>query len=133
MTNELARLGIAFTYREHEWLHPHAGRHFPTRQELPALVECLKKQRRDPYPRILTVVHDASHLTEFDTFPASPPSGAEPPPYKPTVQENTMPCSVALSRVVCCIPSRLRAMASWTWRWPPSRYRLVAGPVATPP
>ena len=64
-TNELARLGIAFTYREHEWTHPHAGGHFFPRQELPALVEWLKKQRRDPYPRRLTVVRDASHLTDF--------------------------------------------------------------------
>ena len=64
-TNELARLGIAFTYREHEWSHPHAGGHFFPRQELPALVEWLKKQRRDPYPRRLTVVRDASHLTDF--------------------------------------------------------------------
>ena len=65
VTNELARLGIAFTYREHEWTHPHAGGHFFPRQELPALVEWLKKQRRDPYPRRLTVVRDASHLTDF--------------------------------------------------------------------
>ena len=64
-TNELARLGIAFTYREHEWTHPHAGGHFFPRQELPALVEWLKKQRRNPYPRRLTVVRDASHLTDF--------------------------------------------------------------------
>ena len=65
ITNELAGLGIAFTYREHEWSHPHAGGHFFPRQELPALVEWLKKQRRDPYPRKLTVVRDASHLTDF--------------------------------------------------------------------
>ncbi len=65
VTNELARLGIAFTYREHEWTHPHAGGHFFPRQELPALVEWLKKQRRNPYPRRLTVVRDASHLTDF--------------------------------------------------------------------
>ncbi len=65
ITNELARLGIAFTYREHEWSHPHAGGHFFPRQELPALVEWLRKQRRDPYPRRVTVVRDASHLTDF--------------------------------------------------------------------
>ncbi len=65
VTNELARLGIAFTYREHEWSHPHAGGHFFPRQELPALVEWFEKQRRDPYPRRLTVVRDASHLTDF--------------------------------------------------------------------
>lgn len=65
ITNELAQLGVAFTYREHEWSHPHAGGHFFPRQELPALVEWFEKQRRDPYPRRLTVVRDASHLTEF--------------------------------------------------------------------
>lgn len=65
VTNELARIGIAFTYREHEWSHPHAGGHFFPRQELPALVEWFRKQRRDPYPRRLTVVRDAGHLTDF--------------------------------------------------------------------
>ena len=65
VTNELARLGIAYTYREHEWTHPHAGGHFFPRQELPALVEWFRKQRRDPYPRSATVVRDASHLTDF--------------------------------------------------------------------
>ncbi len=65
ITNELARLGIAFTYREHEWTHPHAGGHFFPRQELPALVKWFEHQRRDPYPRKLTVVRDASHLTDF--------------------------------------------------------------------
>ncbi len=65
VTNELARLGIAYTYREHEWTHPHAGGHFFPRQELPALVEWFRKQRRDPYPRSVTVVRDASHLADF--------------------------------------------------------------------
>ncbi len=65
VTNELAKLGIAFTYREHEWSHPHAGGHFFPRQELPALVKWFDHQRRDPYPRKLTVVRDASHLTDF--------------------------------------------------------------------
>ncbi len=65
VTNELARLGIAYTYREHEWTHPHAGGHFFPRQELPALVEWFRNQHRDPYPRSVTVVRDASHLTDF--------------------------------------------------------------------
>ncbi len=65
ITNALAQRGIAFTYREHEWSHPHAGGHFFPRQELPALVEWFEKQRRDPYPRRLTVLRDASHLTDF--------------------------------------------------------------------
>ena len=65
VTNELARLGIAYTYREHEWTHPHAGGHFFPRQELPALVDWFRNQRREPYPRRVTVVRDASHLTDF--------------------------------------------------------------------
>ncbi len=65
VTNELARLGIAYTYREHEWTHPHAGGHFFPRQELPSLVEWFRNQRRDPYPRSVIVVRDASHLTDF--------------------------------------------------------------------
>ena len=65
VTNELARIGIAYTYREHEWTHPHAGGHFFPRQELPSLVEWFRKQHRDPYPRSVTVVRDASHLTDF--------------------------------------------------------------------
>lgn len=65
VTNELARLGIAYTYREHEWTHPHAGGHFFPRQELPALVEWFRKQHRNPYPRSVTVVRDASHLADF--------------------------------------------------------------------
>ncbi len=65
ITNELARRGIAFTYREHTLAHPHAGGHFFPRQELPALMEWFGRQRRDPYPRRLTVVRDASHLSDF--------------------------------------------------------------------
>ncbi|MEC4673053.1 MAG: hypothetical protein VST68_02575, partial [Nitrospirota bacterium] len=65
VTQELAQLGIAFVYREHEWTHPHAGGHFFPRQELPALVEWFGKQRRNPYPVRQTVVRDASHLMEF--------------------------------------------------------------------
>jgi len=65
ITNELAQLGIAYVYREHEWSHPHAGGHFFPSQELPALVKWFGKQRRERYPQQVTVVRDASHLTEF--------------------------------------------------------------------
>ena len=65
ITDELAKLGIAYVYREHEWSHPHAGGHFFPRQELPALVEWFGQQRRERYPHQVTVVRDASHLTEF--------------------------------------------------------------------
>ncbi len=65
VTQELAQLGIAFVYREHEWAHPHAGGHFFPRQELPELVEWFHQQRRISYPLRQTVVRDASHLSEF--------------------------------------------------------------------
>ena len=65
VTRELAQLGIAFVYREHEWTHPHAGGHFFPRQELPALVKWFDQQRRKPYQIRQTVVRDASHLSEF--------------------------------------------------------------------
>ncbi len=65
ITNALAQLGVAFVYREHEWSHPHAGGHFFPRQELPALVEWFGKQRRERYPKTITVVRDASHLMDF--------------------------------------------------------------------
>lgn len=65
ITNELAQLGIAYTYREHEWTHPHAGGHFFPRQELPDLVKWFGEQRREPYPKTVSLVRDASHLTEF--------------------------------------------------------------------
>jgi len=65
ITNQLAQLGIAYVYREHDWSHPHAGGHFFPRQELPALVEWFGVQRRNRYPQHVTVVRDASHLTTF--------------------------------------------------------------------
>ncbi len=65
ITNELAQLGIAHVYREHEWSHPHAGGHFFPRQELPDLVKWFGQQRRERFPKTISVVRDASHLTEF--------------------------------------------------------------------
>ena len=66
ITNALAQLGIGYVYREHEWSHPHAGGHFFPRQELPVLVEWFGQQRRERYPFQVTVVRDASHLSEFN-------------------------------------------------------------------
>ncbi len=65
ITNELTRLGIPFIYREHEWSHPHAGGHFFPRQELPDLVKWFGRQRRERFPKTVSVVRDASHLMEF--------------------------------------------------------------------
>lgn len=65
ITKELSRLGIAYIYREHEWSHPHAGGHFFPRQELPDLVKWFGQQRRERYPKTVSVVRDASHLMAF--------------------------------------------------------------------
>lgn len=61
----LTELGYAHIYREHNHMHPHAGGHIFPREELPDLVAWLGKQHRDPYPKKLTVVQDASHLLPF--------------------------------------------------------------------
>jgi pimeloyl-ACP methyl ester carboxylesterase len=65
IVKEMGRLGYEFTYREHEWVHPMAGGHFFPREELPALVAWFGSHRRDPAPKSLTVVRDATHLTSL--------------------------------------------------------------------
>ena len=65
IADELRRLGYAFVYREHERTHPIAGGHYFPREELPDLVAWLAGRRRDPLPKRLTVVRDASHLVPF--------------------------------------------------------------------
>jgi len=62
---ELERLGYPYVYREHHHVHPQAGGHFFPREELPALIAWLDHQRREPNPKQLTVVRDASHLDPF--------------------------------------------------------------------
>jgi hypothetical protein len=52
-------------YREHKRVHPHAGGHFFPREELPDLVAWFGATRRNPYPKHLTAVRDASHLLPF--------------------------------------------------------------------
>lgn len=65
ITKRLKALGIAYIYREHERVHPHAGGHYFPKEELPTLIAWLGQQKRNRYPRMLTVVRDASHLTDF--------------------------------------------------------------------
>lgn len=65
ITNELDDLDIAYTYREHDRSHSHAGGHFFPREELPALVSWFGAQKRNPFPQKLVLVRDASHLTDF--------------------------------------------------------------------
>ena len=65
IAKELTRLGYPFVYREHDRVHPMAGGHFFPREELPALVAWFGSRRRDPFPKRITVVRDATHLTPF--------------------------------------------------------------------
>ncbi|MGH7231010.1 MAG: hypothetical protein ACREJU_06575 [Nitrospiraceae bacterium] len=65
IAQELARLGYAYIYREHDRTHPVAGGHYFPREELPDLITWFGSRRRDPLPKKLTVVRDASHLVPF--------------------------------------------------------------------
>jgi len=65
MEKELNRLGYAHVYREHDREHPMAGGHFFPREELPDLVRWFGAQRREPWPKSVTLVRDATHLTSF--------------------------------------------------------------------
>lgn len=65
VAQELTRLGYRFTYREHDRTHPVAGGHYFPREELPDLIAWFDTHRRDPYPKRVTVVRDATHLSPF--------------------------------------------------------------------
>lgn len=65
ITQELTRLGYSFVYREHDRAHPMAGGHYFPKEELSDLVNWLNSQRRNPLPRTVTVVREASHLQPF--------------------------------------------------------------------
>ncbi len=62
----LTELGYLHVYREHDRVHPMAGGHFFPREELPDLIGWLADRHRNPYPKKLTVVRDASHLLPFN-------------------------------------------------------------------
>ena len=62
----LTELGYLHVYREHDRIHPMAGGHFFPREELPDLIAWLADRHRNPYPKKLTVVRDASHLLPFN-------------------------------------------------------------------
>jgi dienelactone hydrolase len=66
VARELTQLGYPYVYREHDRVHPMAGGHFFPREELPALVAWFNGQRREQYPKTLTAVRDATHLTPFE-------------------------------------------------------------------
>jgi hypothetical protein len=61
----LAELNYTYVYREHDRVHPMAGGHFFPREELADLVAWLGQQHRNPYPKKLRVVEDATHLLRF--------------------------------------------------------------------
>jgi dienelactone hydrolase len=65
IAQELMRLGYPYTYREHDRTHPVAGGHYFPREELPELVAWFDAQHREPLPKTLTVVRDATHLSPF--------------------------------------------------------------------
>lgn len=65
IVKELTRLGYEFVYREHDRVHSVAGGHYFPREELPELVAWFEAHHRDPFPKKVTVVRDATHLTAF--------------------------------------------------------------------
>jgi pimeloyl-ACP methyl ester carboxylesterase len=65
IVQELETLGYSHVYREHEREHPIAGGHYFPKEELPDLIAWFNSQRREPLPRQLTVVRDASHFQSF--------------------------------------------------------------------
>jgi dienelactone hydrolase len=65
IAQELSRLGYPFTYREHHGTHPVAGGHYFPREELPDLIGWFGTHRRDLFPKRITVVRDATHLSSF--------------------------------------------------------------------
>ena len=65
VARELTRLGYPVVYREHDRVHSLAGGHFFPREELPGLVAWFGSRRRDPVPKRVTVVRDATHLMAF--------------------------------------------------------------------
>lgn len=65
LVKEMERRGIPYQYQEHTWTHPHAGGHFFPRQALPELMKWFDAQQREPLPRTVSLVRDATHLTPF--------------------------------------------------------------------
>jgi dienelactone hydrolase len=65
IVDTLSELNYSHVYREHDRIHPMAGGHFFPREELGDLVAWLGQQHRNPYPKKLRVVADASHLRRF--------------------------------------------------------------------
>ena len=65
IVDTLAELNYSYVYREHDRVHPMAGGHFFPREELTDLVTWLDPQHRNPYPKRVRVVQDASHLLRF--------------------------------------------------------------------
>ena len=65
LVKEMERRGIPYHYQEHTWTHPHAGGHFFPKQALPDLMAWFDGQQREPLPRSISLVRDATHLAPF--------------------------------------------------------------------
>jgi dienelactone hydrolase len=65
LVKEMERRGIPYHYQEHTLTHPHAGGHFFPKQALPELMTWFDAQQREPLPRTISLVRDATHLTPF--------------------------------------------------------------------
>ena len=65
LVKEMQRRGIPYHYQEHAWTHPQAGGHFFPKQALPDLIAWFDAQKREPLPRSVSLVRDATHLTPF--------------------------------------------------------------------
>ncbi len=58
----MSDLRYALTYREHQEKGAAHGGHFLPDSEVPGLVQWLKEQRRNPYPKTIRMVREANHL-----------------------------------------------------------------------
>ncbi|MDH3503943.1 MAG: alpha/beta hydrolase-fold protein [Nitrospirota bacterium] len=65
LVKEMERRGIPYHYQEHTWTHAHAGGHFFPKQALPDLMAWFNGQQREPVPRSISLVRDATHLSPF--------------------------------------------------------------------
>ena len=57
----LKKQGYSVIYRKHDQVHPMAGGHFFPREQLPALMDWLAKQRRITSPHQIAIVRDRDH------------------------------------------------------------------------
>ena len=66
LVNEMNDHRVRHIYQEHNFSHEHAGGHFFPKEELPALVSWFDGKKRDKLSKRISLVRDATHLTNFD-------------------------------------------------------------------